>query len=367
MISMISPSRLAKRWLMVGSALSAALFVGLGSARAQAVAVPPYVLTGFTGVAPSGATQPDDLSVSADGASLWIDYGNGACTTGTGCPSGVPISSNVVEYNIGTRAVVLNVSIPGHVDGLKINPRTGDVWATENEDGNPTLTVVNPKTGKFKTYTFDSSLPFDGGMDDLVFSGKNSKNLYIVMSSQSAISAPVIAQFSAGLKKTNTKLTSTLSGDPGTVWNVVTNSAETGDMIGDPDSMTIDPAGELILDNRSDLSLYVVRAPGVSNAVLRVPLTLSTSGSPMEVNDTIFTTSTAGTIFITDTSSNTIYTLTKPYFPANEVYTAANKAGVVGLVDMNTGIVTPVVTRLEGPHGLAFSPLSVAIAPVTTK
>lgn len=69
----------------------------------------------------------------------------------------------------------------------------------------------------------------------------------------------------------------------------MTNTAETTDMIGDPDSMTLDPAGELVLDNRTDDSLYIARAPGSTKPVLRVPLTLS--GNPVEVNDTIFTTS----------------------------------------------------------------------------
>jgi hypothetical protein len=98
---------------------------------------------------------------------------------------------------------------------------------------------------------------------------------------------------------------------------------------------------------------------------------LTLSGSPVEVNDTIFTTSattcaasTAGTIYITDTAANAIYSLTKPYFPANEVYTAANVVGDLGLVDLNTGIVKPVVTGFTGVHGLAFSPTAVAIAPV---
>jgi len=138
-------------------------------------------------------------------------------------------------------------------------------------------------------------------------------------------------------------------------------------MVGDPDSMTLDPAGELVLDNRSDDSLYIVRDPKASNSVLRVPLTLG--GSAVEVNDTIFTTSatngvssTAGTIFITDTGANVIYMLTKPYFPANEVYTAANVVNDVGLVDLNTGVVTPVATGFKGVHGLAFSPTRVAIA-----
>ena len=138
-------------------------------------------------------------------------------------------------------------------------------------------------------------------------------------------------------------------------------------MIGDPDSMTLDPAGELVLDNRSDDSLYIVRDANAQHPVLRVPLTLT--GNPVEVNDTVFTTSatngvssTAGTIFITATSANAIYMLTKPYFPANEVYTAANVANVVGLVDLNTGIVTPVATGFKGLHGLAFSPTRVTIA-----
>jgi hypothetical protein len=46
---------------------------------------------------------------------------------------------------------------PGHVDGLKINPTTDDIWATENEDGNPTLALIDHKTGKFKIFT--SRLP----------------------------------------------------------------------------------------------------------------------------------------------------------------------------------------------------------------
>jgi len=71
--------------------------------------------------------------------------------------------------------------------------------------------------------------------------------------------------------------------------------------------------------------------------------------------------STSGTIFITDTSANAIFMLTKPYFQANEVYTAANVANVVGLVDLNSGVVTPVATGFKGVHGLAFSPARVAI------
>jgi hypothetical protein len=102
--------------------------------------------------------------------------------------------------------------------------------------------------------------------------------------------------------------------------------------------------------------------------VLKVPLNLDES--PVQVDDTIFTTSattgassTAGVIYITDTTANAIYALTKPYFPSNEVYTAANLVGDVGLVDLTDGDVTPVVTGFMGVHGLAFSPTKVSVAP----
>lgn len=326
-------------------------------------ALSPYTLTPLTTlVPPMGATKPDDLAVSADGADLWVGYGNGVDTFGKGGPS------SLVEYDISTGAVLQNVSIPGHLDGLKINPTTNDLWATENEDGNPTLAIVNHKDGKFKIYTFSPTL-ITGGMDDLVFSGPKSRDVFIVASSQVGATTPVIVQLSGKPKATDTALTATLPGAPTTVWNVVSNVAETTDnTIGDPDSMTLDPAGELVLDNRSDDSLYIVRAPSVTHPVLRVPLTIE--DVPVEVNDTIFTTSattdaasTAGVIYITATNENIIYSLTKPYFPANEVYTAANVLGDVGLVDLNTGIVTPIATGFSGVHGLAFSPTQVAIAP----
>ena len=349
--------------LAVGIAVAAVILAP--GAQAQ-TAMPPYTLTVFPGTPPAGATQPDDLAVSANGKHLWVGYGNGVDTLGKGGPS------TLVEYDIASGAVLKNISIPGHMDGLKINPATGDVWATENEDGNPTLAVVDHETGAFKIYRFDPTL-ITGGFDDLVFvkrhrEGEDSPlDVYVVTSSQVDTTTPVIVRISGPLRATNTPVTSTLPGAPQSVWNVVTNQAETTDMIGDPDSMTLDPAGELVLDNRSDDSLYIVRDPKAPNPVLRVPLTLG--GEAVEVNDTIFTTSatngassTAGTIFITATGGNAIYMLTKSYFPANEVYTAANVANVVGLVDLNTGVVTPIATGFKGVHGLAFSPTRVNIA-----
>jgi DNA-binding beta-propeller fold protein YncE len=129
-----------------GTAMTAAALVGTAGAQAQsATAMPPYTISVFPGTPPAGATAPDDLAVSADGKRLWVGYGNGVDTTGKGGPS------SLVEYDIATGKVLKNISIPGHLDGLKINPATGDVWATENEDGNPTLAVIEHESGSSRS------------------------------------------------------------------------------------------------------------------------------------------------------------------------------------------------------------------------
>jgi len=108
----------------------------------------------------------------------------------------------------------------------------------------------------------------------------------IVTSSQTDITLPVIVQVTGEPAANNLQLAPFLLGNPPSVLNVVTNTVETSGQIGDPDSMTLDPAGELVLDNRSDDSLYIVN-PSVAGPVRRVPLTLN--GSPVEVNESAST------------------------------------------------------------------------------
>src|SRR5260370_3895664 len=73
-----------------------------------------YTLTTFIGVPPGGATKPDDLAISADGKDLWVGYGNGVNTDGTGGPI------QPVENDNSSRAGLQNVSVPGHIDRLKM-------------------------------------------------------------------------------------------------------------------------------------------------------------------------------------------------------------------------------------------------------
>ena len=54
-----------------GTVVMAAMMFAVPGARAQ-TAVSPYTLSLFPGTPPAGATQPDDLAISANGSRLWV-------------------------------------------------------------------------------------------------------------------------------------------------------------------------------------------------------------------------------------------------------------------------------------------------------
>jgi hypothetical protein len=51
-----------------------------------------------------------------------------------------------------------------------VNPKTHQLWAMQNEDGNPNLVIIDPKTQTQTMYTFGPT-PHDGGYDDFAFRG----------------------------------------------------------------------------------------------------------------------------------------------------------------------------------------------------
>jgi hypothetical protein len=124
--------------------LSATLAVPVFAQTATA----PYKLSVFA-TAPKGSSAPDSIAV-VDGHVLRLN-------------------SEVVEYRMdGT--TVHTYSVPGHSDGLKVDPPTHLVWALQNEDADANLVIINPETHTQKHYTF-SSAGHGGGYDDIVFRG----------------------------------------------------------------------------------------------------------------------------------------------------------------------------------------------------
>jgi hypothetical protein len=124
----------------------------------------------------------------------------------------------------------------------------------------------------------------------------------------------------------------------------------------DPDSLTVDPSGNLVLDSQADGNLIFLNAPGSPNQVGHVlQLSSSVTTTKVTVDDTVFPTSASGTIYVADTPANIVYAVTSKVFPPNSAFTSASDAaGYVGRIDLQTGAITAIVTGLQAPHGALF-------------
>ena len=124
-------------------------------------AASPYKLSVFA-TAPKGLSAPDSVVILGD--KVFVGYGDNHAPDGSD-----GLNSQVVEFRMGG-SIVHIYTVPGHNDGLKVEPSTGLLWALQNEDLNPNLVIINPDTQQQKLYTFGPT-PHGGGYDDLVFRG----------------------------------------------------------------------------------------------------------------------------------------------------------------------------------------------------
>lgn len=305
-------------------------------------ATPPYVLSVFA-QAPSGLSAPDSVAIFGD--HVFIGYGDNHAPDGSD-----GLNSQVVDYLMdGTIAHIYTVT--GHNDGIKIDPATHLVWALQNEDANPNLVIINPETHQQKEYTFGPT-PHGGGYDDLVFRGCD---VYISASNPANNPNTGQAIVSAHIEGNVVQVESVLSGEASAIDLPTDDSIQLN--LQDPDSMTLDPLGNIVLDSQADQELIIVSDVGSPDQrVLRLPLSYQTPSGPVsvETDDTAFITSTEGFLLFADKNLNAVYKLSKKAFAPGTAYTAADGGPFVGRLDLTTGVVTPVVTGLVGPGGMMF-------------
>ena len=291
---------------------------------------------------PSGSSQPDSIAV--DGANVYVGYGNGVAKDGSD-----GLSSTIVQYT-STGSLVRSFSVPGHNDGLKVDPSTHLVWSLQNEDGNPNLVVIDPLAGTQKNYTFAAAPANGGGYDDLVFLGGK------VFLSESAPAsdpntAPAVVEATLG---TSTVTVSPVLLGNATATNLATHRHVTLNLQ-DPDSMTADPSGSLVLTSQADDEIVTIKHPGAANqSVTVVPLT-DVKHKAVSVDDTLFPPRAKGTILLTDLGG-TIYSITGSIAKPGIAVSAALDIGQVGKLDLRSGHFVPVITGLQSPRGLAFLP-----------
>ena len=136
--------------------------------------------------APNGASAPDSLTT--ENGSFFIEYGNGVASDGTGGPS------TIVQYD-KTGKVEHTYSIPGSVDGLKYNPTTGQIWALQNQDGNSTISLIDPVTHKVTGPLSYAAPSATHGYDDVVFKGDK---VFLSQTNPVAPGDPILVQLLNG-------------------------------------------------------------------------------------------------------------------------------------------------------------------------
>lgn len=318
------------------SVIASLALLSASTVGAQSVQVSTFA----TGAAVS-ATAPDSIAVTKN--YLWVSYANGADSTGAGG------SSTVVQYKLKNGKVRHTYSIPGSVDGLKVDPSTGTVWAMQNQDGNSTLTLIDPEDN-----TVSKPIPYavksaTRGIDDAAFrmdevflsytnpTAPTDPTIVLVKEGSNPISVTPILRMGA----TGTDLATGLSNQP-------TSQS-------DPDSLRLTPYGDLMLSSGGNAQLIFVSQPGTpSQSVSFLQLIDSAKHPVANLDDAAFATAHKGTFFLADTGNNRILKIDAPMLRVGSLYASVSSLNALVKVDLDTGVVTPVVNNLKGPHGLQF-------------
>ncbi|HLZ20506.1 MAG TPA: hypothetical protein VKQ30_00065 [Ktedonobacterales bacterium] len=313
----------------------------------QVTALPSYQVSVF-----AHGTQsyfgPDSLV--DDGSHIYIDYQN---KTAKDCTDATTANSTVVEYTPDGKVVKM-FSVPGHSDGMREDPSSHLLWVTSCEDGNPRLVTIDPSSGAVTPFTFPAT-PHGGGYDDLAFINGTA---YIAASNPNLNAAGVNiypAIDSVTLSGGTAVLKPVLMGNASAM-DATTKATVSLNEI-DPDSMTVDPQGNLVLINQGGSELVTISNPGTpQQSVTRLVV-----GD--QLDDTVWATAAKGRLLVSDGTTNTTYWIRSIFVPntANHyLYTEApddsGTVGFVGTIDPTTGFVTPAVIGLAKPTGMIFVP-----------
>ena len=253
------------------SAATVALLLGM-PVTGEASAAPPspqgsYVITSFASdnMATCGSTfaaSPTCYfnvdSLTNDQTYVYAGYQN------TGAANGGSGSSIVAKYaKSGGAALQFSPAFAGKTDGLRVNPFTHQLWALNNEDGNPVLRIIDPQTMSVVLETpLPTETPFSGGYDDLVFTPDgtfmSASNPGLTKKGMGNYRTVVRVDFAAN---GNIVLTPLLPG------HIVATDRVTGAQVSltlaDPDSLAPVPGtSNFVLNDQGDSTLVFMDKPG---------------------------------------------------------------------------------------------------------
>jgi hypothetical protein len=309
-------------------------------------------ITVFASGADVKGTGPDSLAIV--NGNLWVAYPNGADSTGG---SG---SSLVVQYDPTGKALRM-FTIAGYVDGLRYDAERNVIWAMQNQDGNSSLTLIDPSLGITSNSPYSYAVKNSSrGYDDVAFLNGQIFMSYTnpVNATDATIQSVTAPQPSQILISSAPISFSTVLTMGATGMNLATGATSQATTDTDTDSMVVTPQGGLMLTSGSDGQLIFVENPGrTDQAVSFLQLIDPNSGSAVSgLDDAAFVTTPAGTFYIADTGNNRVLKVDVSDLDLLSLYASVGSMNVVGNVDLKTGVVTPFLTNVKSPHGLLFVP-----------
>ncbi len=302
--------------------------------------------TSIFATAPDSAKSPDSITEGKN--SIWVEYGNSAKSDGSAG------SSTIVQYDLlGT--VQNTYTLPGLADGLKVDPATGDVWALQNQDGNSTITLIDPATNQVSaplSYAAPYAYGADStrGYDDVAFIGQK---VFLSYTNPVNPGDAVIQQLTNGTAPFGSLQTTDVLrlGDTGT--NLVTGGTNQPLPVTDPDSLKSLPDGSLILTGEGDKAFTIVSNPGTTEQSASFVTLPAGSSSP---DDVIMPMTASGTFYISNQNDNNVLAVKVTGLNTGDLYASVGSA--VDQIDPKSGTVTPIITGLNAAHGLLFAPAS---------
>jgi hypothetical protein len=301
----------------------------------------PYSLSVFA-KSGNGYSQPD--SIVQWNNSIIVGFQNHVAKDGTDGKS-----STIVQYSLDGK-VQRMFSVPGHNDGLQVVDENS-LWSLQNEDANPNLVVIDLESGRQKLYKF-APTPHGGGYDDIVV---QNNQVYLTASNPNTPGGINIfaALVRATLQGDMVVVTPVLYGNANAV-NITTGAVAPLNLT-DPDSLTIDPRGNIVLNSQADAELVFIRNVS-SNSKLVGVLKIHTAAGPVTLDDTAFAPSANAYMLFTDVGGDTIYRLDNKQFgfEPGAAYSTSDTAAIVGTLNLDNGLLTPIATGFSSTRGAIF-------------
>jgi hypothetical protein len=119
--------------------------------------------------------------------------------------------------------------------------------------------------------------------------------------------------------------------------------------------LAVDPRGNVVLNSQGDAELIFIRHPFSHTPVVgRLDITLG--GVPTTVDDTAFASCPRGFLLFSDVRGDTVYRIDNPTFgfEPGTAYSTSDTAGIVAVLNVDNGVLTPIATGFISTRGAIF-------------